>query len=132
MEKGAEWEIPPASEKANRTLYFYKGETITIGDNEVFSYHKVELQSNAKITIKNGDIEGFFLLLQGEPINEPIAKYGPFVMNTEEEIQQTMRDYQKTQFGGWPWPKPDQVHDQNKSRFALYANGEKEYGGEIE
>ena len=63
------------------------------------------------------------LLLQGKPINEPVAKYGPFVMNTQREIMDTIADYQRTEFGGWPWPRPDQVHDSEKGRFAQYADG---------
>lgn len=65
-------------------------------------------------------------MLQGKPINEPVAQYGPFVMNTQAEIQQTINDYRQTEFGGWPWPRTDQVHDKEKGRFALHANGKQE------
>ena len=37
---------------------------------------------------------GRFLLLAGRPLREPVVQYGPFVMNTREEIEQAIRDYQ--------------------------------------
>jgi len=39
-----------------------------------------------------------FLLVSGKPLNEPIARYGPFVMNTPQEIQQTLRELQQGTF----------------------------------
>ena len=47
-------------------------------------------------------------------------------MNTKEEIQQAFNDYHETQFGGWPWERLDQVHDREKGRFALHADGREE------
>ena len=45
-----------------------------------------------------------FILISGKPINEPIVQYGPFVMNTRDEIDQAMRDFQSNEFvrdRGW-------------------------------
>ncbi len=126
MEPGARFTLPSASAKANRTLYFYKGETIKLAGETLSNYHQANLQPDAEIEMVNGNKPAYLLLLQGVPINEPVAKYGPFVMNTQQEIQQAILDYQSTQFGGWPWPKSDNVHPRAKGRFAIHTNGKEE------
>jgi hypothetical protein len=63
------------------------------------------------------------LLLQGRPIGQPVVQYGPFVMNSAAEIQRALRDYQRTGFGGWPWPADDPVHGASEGRFAKHADG---------
>lgn len=123
MEAGATWSIPEASADVHRNLYFYKGDGITIDGQAIGSYSRVILDPEAVTTVKNGSEDAYFLLLQGKPIGEPVVQYGPFVMNTQQEIRDTMTDYQRTQFGGWPWPMKEQVWDKEKGRFAKYADG---------
>ena len=50
-------------------------------------------------------------------------------MNTKHEIQQAFEDYHRTQFGGWPWPKYDYVHDRKLGRFARHSDGREEIKG---
>jgi hypothetical protein len=126
MEAGARWTLPAANQNVSRTLYFHKGADISIDNTEVQSYMAVELNPGMETQIVNGASDSYFLMLQGKPISEPVVQYGPFVMNSEAEIQQAFTDYRKTEFGGWPWSRHDQVHPRTKGRFAKYVDGTEE------
>ncbi|MFY0628391.1 MAG: pirin family protein [Reichenbachiella sp.] len=123
IEPGAVWTLPKTISGVNRTLYFYKGDSISIEDQLLKSKGAIELYSDTDVLLKNGSEKSELLLLQGKPIGEPVAQYGPFVQNSHEQIQETMQAYQKTQFGGWPWPTSDHTHPREKGRFAKYADG---------
>lgn len=126
MEAGATWTLPTASNESNRTIYFFHGESIELSGKKVYLDHSATFNGDLQMTIKNGKRDCRFLFLQGKPINENVVHYGPFVMNSNLEIQQAMEDYQRTRFGGWPWPRQDMVHDKSKGRFAKYADGKEE------
>ncbi len=82
----------------NAFVYVIKGE-IKIGDSQ----QKVKAGQLAVLEqgdqfISRSEIQSRYLLVAGQPINEPIARGGPFVMNTREEIKQAFADYQSGQF----------------------------------
>ena len=52
------------------------------------------LSAGDQITVTADDGPARFLLIAGKPIKQPIVQYGPFVMNTREEVEQAVRDYQ--------------------------------------
>jgi len=127
LEAGAQWTLPGASSMSiNRTLYFYNGTSIDVDGKNFSSTQAIELHADKDVKLKNGDKESYLLLLQGKPINEPVVQHGPFVVNTQAEIQQVMMEYRQTEFGGWPWSSYEHVHPREKSRFALYPDGKEE------
>lgn len=123
MEAGASFTLPKASDSVNRSLYFYTGESITIDGQQFNKPQAIELHADQEVELLAGNTDCFLLLLQGKPIGEPVVQHGPFVGNTQADIQQAFQDYQQTQFGGWPWPSYEHVHPREKGRFARYPDG---------
>jgi len=122
-----EWILPAAAAPGlNRFLYFFSGDSIEVAGSTVAAKNGLRLDARAELTITAGDKPALLLLLQGKPIAESVAQYGPFVMNTRAEIEQAFADYQRTHFGGWPWPSSEPVHGREKGRFARHADGKEE------
>jgi quercetin 2,3-dioxygenase len=124
MQPGATWTLPPAADpRTARTLYFFGGSTLTVSGEVISDHAALVVESDVAIALEAGDREVDILMLQGRPIGEPVVAHGPFVMNRREEIQRAMLDYQKTRFGGWPWPSEAPVHPRDAGRFAKHADG---------
>ena len=120
----AQWTSPvAATSAARRQLYFFKGASVTVNAQSVTEHAAIELDASGAVEMVNGSETSEFLLLQGKPIAEPVAQYGPFVMNTQAEIHQAFADYRATGFGGWPWPDNAPVHGAEAVRFAKHADG---------
>lgn len=126
LEPGATFVLEKTEEGINRTLFYYEGDGLKINELIIPHYHAADVESHKDLVIQNGDQIGKILVLQGRPINEPVVQHGPFVMNTRDEIKEAFEEYHATQFGGWPWPKYDYVHDRKKGRFALHSDGTEE------
>ncbi len=124
MAPGARFRLPRAlDETTRRMLYFFAGDSLTIGAHVQRSHAGIELRAQSEVELVNGDAETELLMLQGRPIGQRVVQYGPFVMNTEDQIRQAMADYRRTQFGGWPWPDDAPTHPRDAGRFARHADG---------
>jgi redox-sensitive bicupin YhaK (pirin superfamily) len=126
MAPEAQWTLPAAMPATNRTLYLFKGSTVDLDGHAMPVNYLARLRPESTVTLRNGKAESEFLLLQGKPIGEPVVQYGPFVMNSRAEIQQAFEDYQRTGFGGWPWPADDPVFEREQGRYARHADGKVE------
>ncbi|MCB0993655.1 MAG: pirin family protein [Acidimicrobiales bacterium] len=126
LDDGARFELPGATGPDTvRTIYVFDGDGASLGGQPVGARtgNVVQADRSLDVVASAGPVE--CLVLQGRPIGEPVAQYGPFVMNNRAEVQQAIEDYQRTGFGGWPWPTDDPVHDRD-GRFARHANGRTE------
>ena len=77
----------------NAFVYPYEG-GVRVGSTEVPPHSAGVLSTEGEVKIVAGAEGARLLVLAGKPLNEPVVQYGPFVMNTVEEIQQAVHDYQ--------------------------------------
>jgi hypothetical protein len=116
--------MPPARDSHTvRTLYVFEGTGLSVGGHALEGSTGVVVTADASVELVAGAGAVELLVLQGRPIGEPVAQYGPFVMNTRDEIAAAFDDYQRTRFGGWPWPTDDPTHGAISTRFARHADG---------
>ncbi|MET0265519.1 MAG: pirin family protein [Duganella sp.] len=124
MEAGAQWTLPPAhGAGTKRVLYYFDGDGAQLGGHALSARSANDIRVDRPLLLESGTKAAQFLVLQGRPIGEPVAQSGPFVMNSEQEVRQAYADYQRTGFGGWPWPDIAPVHGDDPTRFARHTDG---------
>ena len=123
LDPGASWTMPAAHHPDTiRVVYVYDGDGVAFDGDAVTIGHGAVLACQEAVTVTS-ERGGEYLVLQGRPIGEPVAQYGPFVMNDRAGVEQAFRDYQATRFGGWPWPAEGPVHGPEPLRFARRPDG---------
>lgn len=82
--------------------YVYAGATVLGGADAAQRIERGELavldRGGEELPVKAGDAGARLIVVAGKPLNEPVARYGPFVMNTQSQIAEAMRDYQSGKF----------------------------------
>jgi quercetin 2,3-dioxygenase len=127
LEPGASWTVPSAAGAGTvRTLHFFAGHGLKVAGRLVPEPAAIQVAPDRPVVVEATDAPVDILLLQGRPIGEPVAQYGPFVMNTQAELQEAFRDYRATQFGGWPFADNAPVFARDAGRFAQHADGREE------
>jgi redox-sensitive bicupin YhaK (pirin superfamily) len=123
MEAGATFSIPKSAGEVNRSLFFYRGGSATIAGEQIRSSKGVDVVSTVDLEVVNGSETGYFVLLQGKSIGEPVVQHGPFVANSAAEINEAIAEFRRTEFGGWPYDTYGPTHGATRGRFAKFADG---------
>jgi redox-sensitive bicupin YhaK (pirin superfamily) len=98
LKKGADISFSFA-EIDNTALLVIEGSITVNNTDKAPTDHFVLFTNNGEDFTVRADEDALVLILSGQPINEPIASHGPFVMNTDEEIMQAIKDFQSGKFG---------------------------------
>lgn len=122
--------LPPAKKGSNRALYPFRGTGLRIGGQAVPDGHRLRLSPDLPALIEAGREGASLLLLQGQPLGEPVVQHGPFVASDASELHEAVLEYRRTGFGGWSWPSREPVHPQSEGRFARFKDGHKDRPGE--
>ncbi|MHA6247737.1 pirin-like C-terminal cupin domain-containing protein [Pontibacter sp. CAU 1760] len=92
-----EAEVPEAH---NIFFYVVRGK-VKVNGQEVSKLHLVEFEHDHRLVQVEALEDAYLLFGHALPFNEPVVSHGPFVMNTEQEIQQAFQDYQSGKMGKW-------------------------------
>jgi quercetin 2,3-dioxygenase len=98
LESGARFEsTPPGGHSA--FVYAYQGVVrVGLDAHELVRGDLAVLGSGSRVVAAAGDAPARFVVVAGRPLNEPVARYGPFVMNTREQIVQAVQDFSAGRF----------------------------------
>lgn len=83
----------------NTSIFVLQGRASVNGSREVKEAELVVCKRNGSLAVIEAQADSLLLIMAGEPIDEPVARYGPFVMNTKAELVQAVNDYQAGKMG---------------------------------
>ncbi|MDR1954506.1 MAG: pirin family protein [Candidatus Methanoplasma sp.] len=126
MSPGSKVTLPAVSPSANRNLYFIGGRTVSFGDEEYEVSLRFKLKADEDVTITNGDSDGIYWLLEGEPIGEKMSSFGPVILDSDKSVRDAMVRIRKEEFDHWPWDLVDKFHPKGTGRFIGFSDGVEE------
>jgi quercetin 2,3-dioxygenase len=130
LDPGASWSMPAAAGADSVRVVYVIGDGEASFDGAVVAPgYAAVLDATSPVLLTSSTAQVELLVLQGRPIGEPVAQYGPFVMNDEAGVREAFADYRRTGFGGWPWPSDEPVHADAGGRFARHPDGRVERPG---
>ncbi len=123
MEPEAEMTIDPAAEGANRNLYVISGAGIGVSGADVPCNSRAKLLETGEIVIRNGSEPTVAWLLEGRPIGEKMAMFGPVCLENIDQVRAGLDEIRVNEYKEWPWTYVDQAQPLGTERFIRYADG---------
>ena len=118
--------LDPAPAAANRNVYMVSGGKVDVCGTEIAPYVRAKVKSDIDMTITNGDEESVVWVLEGEPIGQKMASFGPVCLEDTKAIRAAMEDIRRNEYSEWPFDVVDKVHLEDTGRFLRNPDGSEE------
>lgn len=115
--------VDPAADGANRNLYFVTGKDARVDGVPVRSYLRMKFSDMGELSIENGDEASVMWLLEGRPIGQKMASFGPVVLGDLKDVREGLDEIRRNEFLEWPWDVIDKAQPLGTGRFIRYPDG---------
>lgn len=126
LQPGARISIDPAADGASRNLYYVSGDRAAIAGEDVRYYSRLKFTDTRAFEIANGDAESVMWLLEGRPIGQRMASFGPVTLEDLSDVRKALDEIRINEFLEWPWDIIDKAQPLGTGRFIRYADGTEE------
>jgi len=123
MPAGTSITFGPAAEGANRNLYMVSGSAADVMGTKIMHNDRLKIDSQAEFTIINEGTDAVLWLLEGKPISQKMATFGPVTLGSVKEVREALDDIRKREYVDWPFDVIDKVHLEDTGRFIAYPDG---------
>ncbi|VEU83250.1 pirin-like C-terminal cupin domain-containing protein [Acholeplasma hippikon] len=117
LEEGSTLKLRSKVKDLYRLLYYDDGLQLKINGDHYRKNAAFKLKDEEDVYLESSKGHNKLILLEGITINEPMFRYGSFVLNTEAEVILAYREYKETEFGDWPYEYDDSTHGNKPKGF---------------
>lgn len=132
LEPGASLSFEPASEGIVRNVYQTEGKGSKMDGVEIREGTRLKIKPNSGFTMEAGKEPAFFWLLEGKPIDQKMAQFGPVILENLDDVREAMDDIRKNEFQIWQWGVMDVTNPLDMGRELHRSDESVEYPPSVE
>ncbi len=123
LEPGASFSLEAVPDDVSRNVYYISGEDASMDGTKVKPNLRFKMKKGCGLNIENGEESSEFWILEGRPIREKQAAFGPVILSDTDEVRKSMYEIRVKEFQEWPWEIMDRTNPIDMGRELHRADG---------